>query len=387
MKFFPPPHFIYGLILSLTLFSPSSHAVQVSFKRIFPDLRLKETIYLTSAPGLPKRVFIVEKRGTILSVEVIPNHSPTLSKPFLDISSKVLNSGEQGLLGLAFDPEYAKNGYFYVNYVVSMPTRRTVISRFTASSPDRLSADAQSEKILLTIEQPYPNHKGGMLAFGLDKKLYIGLGDGGSGGDPHGYGQDRTSLLGKILRIDPHLSAPYAPKDNPYFGNTQGWKPEIWAYGLRNPWRFSFDRKTGELWVGDVGQNKYEEIALVRKGDNHGWNRYEGFHTFKDTKPIESSGTVAPIHEYGHDAAGGISVTGGYVYRGADIPELQGQYIYGDFGSRRVWALVSQNGKKISNTEIAQIENLASFGEDALGELYAISLTGAIYRLMQEQNP
>jgi glucose/arabinose dehydrogenase len=319
------------------------------------------------------RLFVIEQAGRIRIL-----HAGQLSfAPFLDIVDRVDDSGnEQGLLGLAFHPDFGNNGFFYVNY-----TRQggdTIIARFSASGD---LADPGSEIRLLSVVQPFSNHNGGALAFGPDSYLYIGLGDGGSGGDPRGYAQDPDTLLGKMLRIDVNAGSPYSiPASNP-FGN------EIWAYGLRNPWRFSFDHLTGDLWIGDVGQNNYEEIDFVRAGTpggiNFGWNRYEGIHDYQAGPHQENH--WPPIFEYTHsNTNGGCSVTGGYVYRGA-IPEWQGIYFYGDYCSGNVWAalhLVNGN-EETWNSEILFQTGLAitSFGVDEASELYLASDNGTILRL------
>jgi glucose/arabinose dehydrogenase len=279
-------------------------------------------------------------------------------------------------LGLAFHPDYAQNGYFYVNYTDL--NGDTVVSRFE-TSPDPNLADADSERVLLRISQPYANHNGGMLAFGSDGYLYIGTGDGGSGGDPQGNAQNSDSLLGKILRLDVDSGEPYTIPN----GNAPVGQPEIWAVGLRNPWRFSFDRATGDLFIGDVGQNQWEEIHFMPRGIlggvNLGWDYYEGTHAYEGDPPADTS-FLPPILEYSHDG-GNCSVTGGYVYRGS-LPEWQGVYLFGDYCSGTVWmALPDISGTWRAEEAFRLPVRLASFGEDEKGELYAVDLSGDIYRL------
>jgi glucose/arabinose dehydrogenase len=338
----------------------------------FPALSFVNPLYLTYAPGDPTRLFVVEQRGTI---EVFENNPATSTMSlFLDLRTKVTSGGETGLLGLAFDPDYATNGFFYVNYTSSTGGLHTVIARYRVTAdPD--VADDTSETILLQYDQPFSNHNGGCLQFGPDGNLYIAAGDGGSGGDPMGNGQSLTTPLGKLLRITP---AGGIPADNPFVGMGGGVREEIWAYGLRNPWRFSFDRANGRLWCGDVGQDKIEEIDLVEKGGNYGWNLFEGDQDYDNPTHVDINTTKRPIQTYTH--AVGEAITGGYVYRGTAVPSLVGAYVYGDFGSGRLWALVWNGTSVVSNTEIAGLGSPSSFGEDFAGELYICSFDGSIYR-------
>jgi glucose/arabinose dehydrogenase len=330
---------------------------------------LSRPVDIQSARDGSNRLFIIEKHGTIRVYE----NRQALDKPFLDITDRVNDSGnEMGLLGLAFHPDYAQNGFFYVNYTGD--GGHTRISRFQASGN---SADANSEKVLLFIEQPYSNHNGGSLAFGPDGYLYAGLGDGGLAGDPHKNGQNKTVLLGKILRIDVNSGDPYAvPSDNP-FGN------EVWAYGLRNPWRISFDRATGDLWIGDVGQNQWEEVdyfpAGGAAGANFGWSIMEGNHGY-DGEP--QSGLILPVAEYSH-SDGGCSVTGGYVYRGA-MPEWNGIYLYGDYCSGKIWGMILSGGGWQNQLLFETRELITSFGQDESGEVYFASDRGSIYHLTKK---
>jgi glucose/arabinose dehydrogenase len=342
----------------------------------FPDANTYEWTLIASGLQRPVdiqpandgsgRLFIIEKQGDIRIYE----NGQLLDAPFLDITDRVnAGSNEMGLLGLAFHPDYDQNGFFYVNYTGDGGDTR--ISRFQASGN---SADSASEKVLLVIKQPYPNHNGGALAFGPDGYLYGGLGDGGLAGDPHKNGQNTESLLGKILRLDVDNGDPYAiPSDNP-FGN------EVWAYGLRNPWRISFDRATGDLYIGDVGQGTWEEIdylpAGAESGANFGWSIMEGNHNY-DGEP--QSGMLLPVAEYSHNE-GGCSVTGGYVYRGT-IPEWNGVYLYGDYCSGKVWALILSDGQWQSQVMFETGVLITSFGQDESGEIYLASDTGNIYHL------
>lgn len=358
----------------MALLLSTGSAQRIQFVKVADGL--SAPVFLTHAPKDPSRLFVVEQRGKIRVWE----KGRLLPDPFLDLSQKVSCCGERGLLGLAFHPQYAKTGYFFVNY--TNQDGNTVIARYQASA-DSGRADASSATIFLTIQQPYANHNGGMIAFGPDGYLYIGMGDGGSGGDPHNNAQNKNTLLGKILRIDVDSGSPYGiPQDNPFVGKS-GVRPEIWAYGLRNPWRFSFDRKTGDLWIGDVGQGRIEEIDLQpassRGGENYGWKLMEGSECFLSDS-CNKTGLVLPVAEYDHSQ--GCSVTGGYVYRGKAVPSLAGTYIYGDYCSGRVWGATRENGKW-EIVELARTTfSISSFGEDAEGELYlADHKSGTVYKL------
>lgn len=318
-------------------------------------------------------MFIIEQVGRIRIVQ----NGQLLQTPFLDIVNQVGSEGnEQGLLGLAFHPDYKNNGDFYVNYTDK--NGNTVIALFHAHGD---LADPSSESKLLNVKQPFQNHNGGGLAFGPDGYLYIGLGDGGSQGDPSGNGQNINTLLSKLLRIDVDRGHLYAiPADNPFANG--GGRSEIWAYGLRNPWRFSFDRATKDLYIADVGQDTWEEIdflpAAVGAGLNFGWNYYEGSHLYQGT-PSDGGKFQMPVAEYSH-AEGGCSVTGGYVYRGA-MTEWQGVYFYGDFCTGKVWGLVNlQNGWQ-SQVLFETGLNITSFGQDTSGEIYLAERGGGILRL------
>ena len=319
------------------------------------------------------RLFILEQPGRIRILKT----GQLLKEPFLDIRARVGNGGsEQGLLGLAFDPYFSQHGYFFVNYTDK--DGNTHIARFTASGD---VASPESEKQILFVQQPFPNHNGGALAFGPDGYLYIGLGDGGSGGDPYGNAQSGNSLLGKILRIDVDGGDPYAiPADNPFAASGEVYK-EIWASGLRNPWRFSFDPATGDLWIGDVGQNLWEEIDFVPAGTpgglNFGWNKMEATHPYNGSNQPEFT---APVAEYAHGAE--CSVTGGAVYRGASLPAWQGVYFYGDYCSGVIWGLSTPPDGAHQPVKLFQTGfKISTFGVDEDGELYVADYSGAIYRL------
>ena len=346
----------------------------------FPNLSFPQVLHLTYPDDGTGRLFAVVKPGRIVVFD--NDRSANTSTTFLDITDRVYDRGrEEGLLGMAFDPEYTDNGHFYVYYSSSAP-RRSVLSRFSVSSADPDLADPKSEWVIVELAQPYSNHNGGHLVFGPDGYLYVGLGDGGSKGDPIRNGQNLGTLLGSILRIDVRSASGQntylVPSDNPFVGQA-GARPEIWAYGLRHPWRFSFDRETGDLWAGDVGEDKLEEINLVTPGLNYGWNVLEGSRCFLGPD-CDTAGLVPPVTEYGHDK--GCSVTGGYVYRGTRLPSLYGAYVYGDFCTGRIWALRHDGSEVTEHLEIADTKlRISAFGEDRAGELYVLSFDGGIYRL------
>lgn len=340
---------------------------------------LTRPLHLTAPGDGSGRLFVLEQPGRVR----ILREGKVLAEPFLDLTEQVRSSGnEQGLLGLAFAPNYARSGVFYVHYTGQQG--QTVIARYqvSAQNPDR--ADAGSAEVLLTVEQPFSNHNGGAILFGPDGYLYIALGDGGSAGDPQNNGQNLSSLLGKLLRIDVRQPGPYRiPPDNPFVGQA-GARGEIWAYGLRNPWRVSFDRATGDLYIADVGQNALEEINLQpagsKGGQNYGWRVYEGSRIYKGN---ELKNVTFPVIEYDH-GGGNCSVTGGYVYRGKAIPDLVGAYIYGDYCSGRIWAAraPARAGGQWSTTELMQAGfRISAFGEDEQGELYVIDHGGAVHRM------
>lgn len=332
------------------------------------------------------RLFVIQQNGLIY---VFNNSKATASATvFLDIRDRVLFGGEQGLLGLAFHPNFAQNKYFYVDYVAGNPTR-TLIARYSVSVSNPDEADKNSETIIMEVSQPFSNHKGGQIAFGPDEFLYIALGDGGGAGDPYGNGQNLTTLLGKILRIDADstsLGRLYGiPADNPFAGNTNRYREEIYAYGLRNPWRFSFDPQTGWLWAGDVGQDRREEVDIIQKGKNYGWNIMEGTLCYSPPSGCNETGLEPPIWDYGHDV--GNAITGGSVYRGSSLKELFGAYVYGDYGSGRIWVLWYNGTNVTVNVELLNTGlNIASFGVDSNNSLYICAFDGKIYRLIHVPN-
>lgn len=360
----------------------SPNDVTYQLTEAFPNLSFSQPLDLQHSGDESGHLFVVEKPGIIKVFE--NSSSVSNSSIFLDIRDRVDDSSnEEGLLGLAFHPNYESNGYFYVNYTASNPDK-TIIARYRVSSQDPNSADKESELQILTFEQPFNNHNGGQLVFGPDGYLYIAVGDGGSAGDPNENGQNRSTLLGSILRIDvdnPQDDNNYGiPPENPYAGNSQGYREEIYAYGLRNPWRFSFDAANGELWAADVGQNSYEEINIIQGGGNYGWNIMEGTHCFEPSSGCDQSGLELPIWEYDHDL--GNSITGGFVYWGPTLESLTGLYIYGDFGSGRIWALDKSDPDNPQNTELLNTDiNISSFGVDANNELYICGFGGTIYQL------
>jgi len=336
---------------------------------------LQSPLYLTHAGDGSGKLFIVEQPGTIRVIV----QGILQDKPFLDITSRVLSGGERGLLGLAFHPKHRQNGRFFVNY-----TRRddgaTVLAEYRRQGSG-LQASTE-ERTLMVVPQPYANHNGGMVAFGPDGLLYIGLGDGGSGGDPQNRAQNPVELLGKILRIDVDGAEPYAiPSDNPFA--RAGGRPEIFATGVRNPWRFSFDHETGALWLADVGQNKWEEIDLVTRGGNYGWRIMEGKHCFLPEKDCHIEGLTMPVFEYGHDQ-GRCSITGGYVYRGRNLPALQGRYLFGDYCSGEIFVVSIGSGVAAGSEPHLLRKSgmrISSFGEDESGEIYVVDHKGGLYRL------
>ncbi len=360
-----------------------SQALQLT--NAFPGLSFTTPLFLTHSGDGTDRIFVVQQNGVI---DVFPNDTLVSgSKTFLDIGSLLSStSGEEGLLGLAFHPGYASNGYFYVNYTAPNPLH-TVISRFKVSASDPNIADPTSEYKILEFNQPYTNHNGGMLAFGIDGYLYIGVGDGGSAGDPQNNAQNLSVLLGKILRIDVNDTTATThyriPPDNPWAGNSSGYREEVWAFGLRNPFRFSIDPATGQLWAGDVGQDTREEVDLIQKGKNYGWRIMEGTFCYNPPSGCDTTGLTMPVKDYGRTL--GNCVIGGYVYRGSRRPELQGAYIYGDFGSGSVFMFRSGGSSLTADSTLMQTPyNISSFGTDQDGELYVVSYsTGGIFRFNQ----
>ncbi|MCU7493041.1 MAG: T9SS type A sorting domain-containing protein [Ignavibacteria bacterium] len=376
---------LFTVLLFLFTFSQNIPA-QFQFKSAFPNVSILQPLDLQQPDDGTNRIFVVSQKGVIY---VFPNDTAATQekvKVFLDIEDKIVYGGEMGLLGLAFDPDFKNNGYFYINYTAPSQLR-SVIARYTVSKTDPDKADPNSRLIILELLQPFENHNAGQLAFGPDGYLYIGFGDGGSGGDPFNNGQNKTILLGKMLRIDvknTQAGLNYAiPPDNPFVGNTEGIRQEIWAVGFRNPWRYSFDPLTKWLWVGDVGQDKYEEVDVAEKGKNYGWSIMEGFHCYKPSSGCDTTGLTKPVWEYGHDAEGGISITGGYVYRGKKFPLLYGKYIYADFGTGRIWALTYDSTKPAQNYLVLFTQkNISSLGRTLDNELYfCVYNDGKIYTL------
>lgn len=338
-----------------------------------------QPLYLTQAPGDRGHLFVVEQTG---KVQVLSDDG-TSPKPFLDLSNEVSCCGEQGLLSIAFAPDYAKSGLVYVDYTDRAGDTRVV--EYRRSSSDPLTVDPASRRVVLRVNQPFPNHNGGLVLFGPDDLLYVGLGDGGSEGDPDRTGQDLGTLLGKVLRIDPRAGGgrPYSvPASNP-FVDRPGARPEIYSYGLRNPWRFSFDRLTQAFSVGDVGQNRFEEIDLVRRGAGRGadfgWSAYEGFARFNTDQTAPDA--VPPVLAYSHDD--GCSVTGGYVVRDTSLRSLYGRYLYGDYCAGELRSFPAEPDRQATDDRPLGLDvpSLSSFGEDDAGRIYATSLDGPVYRL------
>jgi len=372
---------------ALPLPSPTAASVKSgSFKVTKIAGNLRSPVYITNAGDGSGRLFIVEQAGRILVLK----DGSLLGTPFLDIRSLVASGGERGLLSVAFHPDFAANGVFVVNYTrassQSALVGDTIIARYRVSPAWGDVADRASGQTLLVIDQPQANHNGGLVMFAPDGTLYIGMGDGGAGGDigtghaAQGNGQSLTTLLGKMLRISVGANGPYTiPSNNPNLGS--GTRREIWSYGLRNPWRFSFDRATGDMYIADVGQNAWEEVnfqpAASKGGENYGWPAREGTHVYRaDVRPARF---VGPVAEYSH-ATGGCSVTGGYVYRGSRIPAMYGFYVFGDYCSGMLWTLVRFGGRWVMSPLMRTAFLVSSFGEDESGELYLVNLSGAIYR-------
>jgi glucose/arabinose dehydrogenase len=367
------------LPLILLLFVTTASAQDVALLPIATGLN--QPVALTHAGDT--RLFITEQGGTIRIYDALGLRTT----PFLDIRSIVLAGGERGLLSVAFHPHYRDNGLFFVYY-----TNRNgdnSIARYKVSSTDPDRADATSATILLTISHPdFANHNGGQLQFGPDGFLYIGTGDGGSGGDPSNHAQDLSQLLGKLLRIDVDHGTPYAiPPSNPFVNRT-GARGEIWAYGLRNPWRYTFDRATGDMWIGDVGQNIFEEIDLQPAtsigGENYGWRRMEGFHCFNPSTNCTDPSFTMPVLEYQH-TGGACSITGGYRYRGTQVPALNGAYLYGDYCTGTIWTATQSNGNWFPKVLFQTSLNISSFGEDLSGELYVLDVAGGkVYKMISK---
>ena len=378
-------------------------AGQVKLSSVLVADGFKKPLFITSYPSDANLLYVVEQAGLIMIIQ----NGEKLIRPFLDLKKQVVNPNrpgdERGLLGFAFHPNHEKNGKFYINYINN--DGFTVVSEFNVKNKKR--ADHSSERILFDLKQPYSNHNGGHMAFGPDGFLYISIGDGGKAGDPNNAGQDLNTLFGKIIRIDVNQTPYGIPKSNPYYGHEDK-RGEIWAWGLRNVWRFSFDRENGDIFYGDVGQNKWEEInyesANSPGGVNYGWRIMEAKHCFNPKEDCNENGLTQPILEYPNDAnymrtltgmdqpeVDGCSVTGGYVYRGKQIKGLEGFYLFGDYCSGNIWSFKEENGKAIefkNRTEEINLANgeytnyISSFGEDSDGELYIIDYNGSVYKLI-----
>ena len=417
MRAFSPGLLVVRRLASLLLLSFSRAAQAgdalptLDLKVSFPELKFTRPLWMAEAPGGSKRLFVVEQAGKVFVLP--PDRNGKEAKLFLDITDrKPYVQNEEGLLAMAFHPQFKTNGAFYLFYSQRSPMR-SVLSEVRVSKTDPDKADLATERIVMEIPKPYWNHNGSTLLFGPEGYLYFSLGDGGSGGDPHDVGQSGHHLLGKILRIDPDsrtAKLPYGiPRDNPFVakddkGNPkadpfdtkpEGVRPETWAYGLRNVWRMSFDRETGDLWAGDVGEAKWEEIDLIVKGGNYGWSVREGFHDFKNQKP--QGKPIDPVIEYPHtatlaaeckfpDHSPGVSVTGGYVYRGKKLPSLRGVYVYADYQMGSIWGLRYENGQLTAHGTLVKgnpSRTIPSFAEDREGELYVLSFDGRIYEFTE----
>jgi hypothetical protein len=399
--------FFLGALALMSCFSvlAQSQLPSVELKLAWPNLRFNRPLFLCEAPDGTHRIFLLEQDGRIW---ILPaDRQGTEPKLFLDISSRQPHQeNEEGLLAMAFHPQFKTNGKFYVFYTQQNP-KRNMLCEFQVSKNDPDKADPSTERELFRIRKTDWNHNGATLLFGPDGYLYFGLGDGGSWFDPHEYAQNLHVFFGKMLRIDVNSrtgALQYGiPKDNPFVeaskaGGTNAPRAEIWAYGLRNPWRISFDRETGDLWVGDVGQDLWEEVEIVTKGGNYGWSAREGFHDLVGTHhPALGTAPIDPIIEYPHklgqagaskfpNHSAGNCITGGYVYRGKKISALRGVYVYGDFQVGTIWGLRYENGKVTADDELIardQSRNISSFGEDAAGELYVLTLNGDVYQIVE----
>jgi glucose/arabinose dehydrogenase len=396
-------------LLTATAFAQTPTLPPLELKPAFPALTFDRPMWMEELPDGSKRMILVEQAGRIWLLPADRNSGEKTI--FLDISArKPLVQNEEGLLAFAFHPQFRSNGKFYIYYTQQSP-KRNLLTELQVFKSDPSAGDLSSERLIMSIPQPYWNHDGSTVIFGQDGYLYMSTGDGGMGGDPHNVGQSLHQLLGKILGIDVDSRTgrlPYGiPKDNPFVAKNQdgslkadpfdtkpeGQRPEIWAYGLRNVWRMSFDRETGELWAGDVGQDKWEEVNLITKGGNYGWSAREGFHPFKEQRTRGK--LIDPVLEYAHkkellaeckfpDHGLGISITGGYVYRGKKIPALQGAYVYADFQMGTIWGLRYADGKVTAQATLVKEDPsrlVASFAEDRDGELYMLSLGGKVYEL------
>ncbi len=367
-----------GIFLLLNLGGQTTPTYTYDIENAFPNLTFSDPVGIYDSGDGTDRLFVVEKGGKIYVINNTPSTSVKLI--FLDVSLEVSSTGERGLLGLAFHPDYGSNGYFYV-YYTKTGSGDSKISRFKVDNSNVNLANESSEFTIKEIAQPFANHNGGQIAFGPDGYLYIALGDGGSFGDPSGHGQNRMSLLGTILRIDVDSGAPYIiPSDNPFEGNLDGYAEEIFAFGFRNPWRFSFDPISGTLFAGDAGESSREEINIVKNGSNYGWSTKEGSLDYDPGTNVTEM--VEPLYEYNHSL--GVAIIGGFVYRGSVLTGLTGKYVYGDWGSGRIWALTFSGETTTNNTELVDTTlQLLSFGVDSNNELYICATDGNIYKLVE----
>lgn len=374
-------------LLASTVVTPFCRAGETGLPRIRlePFIRkLDRPVQVSPDPG--GRLFVLEQVGR---VSIVRPDGSVVTPAYLDLTKKVYVESECGLLGIAFHPKFEENGFFYVNYTAKRPNLKTFVSEFHAD-PRSQRVDPSTERIILTVEQPFTNHNGGCLQFGPDGMLYIGMGDGGAAHDPHGNGQKKETLLGKMLRIDVTPREGYAvPKDNPFVG-VEGYRPEIWATGMRNPWRFNFDPETGVCYAGDVGQDLWEEIDIIVKGGNYGWNIREGMHDLHPV-PNRPKDLIEPILEYSHNKTA-ASVTGGRVYRGKAIPALRGWYVFADYSTGRVYGLKYEDGKVTSSGVLIEPNptgkpgerptQASDFGIDKDGELFLCDVNGPVYRIV-----
>lgn len=382
-----------AMALLLPAIGQTAQSQDVRFENAFPNLTFNAPIDFQITDAIPDTLFIVERAGAIQRIHNHPETSDMME--VLDIRSRISTQGEGGLLGVAFHPDFSENGYLYTHYTASGPFR-SVFARFEIDSENPQMFDPDSELVLLEVNQPATNHNAGQIRFGPDGYLYIALGDGGGGGDPFGHGQDRSTLHGNILRIDVDNTdndtdngLNYAiPADNPFLGNDEGWREEIYAWGFRNPFRFSFDSETGKLWVADVGQRDREEVNIVEAGKNYGWPIMEGSICFPPSTECDTTGLELPVHEYGF--SGGQSITGGFVYRGTAAPDQQGRYFYGDYVTGDLWSFDFDGDEAFDNRSIGSISRLelVCFGEDHDLELYmCLMRQGNIYRIVMDPEP
>ena len=372
-----------GLPAAPPSLSSTAVSISIGLSPALANAQFTSPVQVTHAADGSGRLFVVQQDGKIFIIK----NSLLVPQTFLDLGNLLIYGGERGLLGLAFHPDYPTTPYFYVNYT-RLSDGDTVIARYTITADPDI-ADPSSASVLLTVDQPYSNHNGGQLLFSpLDGYLYIGMGDGGSGGDPENRAQNPNTLLGKMLRLDVDSASPYAiPVDNPYVGIAG--RDEIWALGLRNPWRFSFDRLTGDLYIGDVGQNAWEEVDFQAAGTpggvNYGWRCREGMHNYNFEFSCQALTLTEPVAEYSHSL--GCSVSGGFVYRGQTFPNISGRYFYGDYCSGRIWSFYQTSSAPVGfSTPILELDSplsISSFGEDESGELYIADYYGSIHQLIQ----